>query len=403
VTVLDFGVMFAGPFGATLLTDLGARVIKIESLAGDSIRNILAFPESGGAKVMMGKESVCVDIGADEGRQIVRELVRRADVVLQAFRAGAAKRAGIDAASLREINPDLVYVNAPGYGTSGPYGSRPAYAPSMAAAAGLALTDAPDAGGAVGSMEQIKKAAVRLNAAGATVPLQADGVSALGVASTILLGLLARSRGNLSGELTATMLGTSSHAIADRLVDYDGRPASPDVDPDGYGFGPLYRIYEAAEGFVFLAAPTQQDWTRLVAALPEGDTLAGDARFATAQARAEHAEELAGALAPVFAAKAAGEWERQLAAVGVGCVQVHEGLPTTLLQTDEAASAEYAVTTRSAVFDEHLRMTPAVRFSRSRTQANGFVAAGEHTDTVLAELGYSADKIAELRERKVVR
>ncbi len=127
ITVLDFGLMFAGPFAATLLADLGARVIKIETLAGDTIRRVGGFPESGGAKVMQGKESLCVDLATDEGRAIVHELAKRADVVLQAFRAGAAERAGIDAATPRRCAPSI-----PTWSTSTP----PATAPTGPTATG---------------------------------------------------------------------------------------------------------------------------------------------------------------------------------------------------------------------------------------------------------------------------
>jgi crotonobetainyl-CoA:carnitine CoA-transferase CaiB-like acyl-CoA transferase len=194
ITVIELGVMFAAPFGSTLLADLGARVIKVESLEGDGIRHILSFPELGGARVMQGKESIALDLDTPEGRRLVHELAGQADIVLQGFRAGAAARAGVDADTLRAENPALIYVNAPGYGTSGPFGTRPAYAPSIGAAAGLALADAPDAAGATSTMAEIKAAAIRLSGASAVPSLQADGIAALGVATAMLLGLVGRAR-----------------------------------------------------------------------------------------------------------------------------------------------------------------------------------------------------------------
>ncbi len=96
VTVLELGGMFAGPYGATVLTDLGARVIKVEPLDGDTIRTVMAFPEAGGAKVLQGKESIALDIRTPEGLAIVHDLAGRCDVVLQCYRAGVAARIGID-------------------------------------------------------------------------------------------------------------------------------------------------------------------------------------------------------------------------------------------------------------------------------------------------------------------
>src|SRR5690606_8084715 len=86
VSVLEFGSMFAGPYGATLRADLGARVIKVEPLAGDKMRNLVALPEAGGAKVLQGKESVAIDFTKPEGLELVYELAKRCDIVLQCFR-----------------------------------------------------------------------------------------------------------------------------------------------------------------------------------------------------------------------------------------------------------------------------------------------------------------------------
>ncbi|WP_374215854.1 CoA transferase [Frankia sp. AiPs1] len=413
VTILEFGLMFAAPFGTTMLADLGARVIKVETLAGDTIRRILPFPELGAVRVMQGKESIALDLGTDEGRRIVHELARRSDVVLQAFRAGAAERAGVDAATLRAVNPDLVYVNAPGYGTDGPCGDKPAYAPSIGAATGIALTEAPSAANAT-SLAEIKSAAVRIRSASAVSSLQADGLAALGVASAISLGLLARTRGRPLGPMTVTMLATGMHALLEQVVEYAGRPAWPVVDEGGHGLTALYRMYPAARGWVFLAAPAPREWAALATTLaadpavePATDPLAAarlaaDPRFATAAGRAEHDHELAVALGRIFATRPAAEWEQRLTAADVGCVQVTEMDAELQLQTDPVLAAEYASPAVSPICDDHLRMGPPVRFSRSATRSPGGCLAGEHTEALLRELGYADEEIKALRARAVV-
>lgn len=401
VTVLELGVMYAAPFGPTLLADLGARVIKIEQLDGDPIRGLMPFPELAGAKVMQGKESIALDINTPEGLKIVHELARRSDIVMQGFRAGAAARIGVDSATLRALNPKLVYVNAPGYGTGGPFGHRPAYAPSIGAAAGLALADFPAAAEEVSGIEDIKRAAAQLNTAGAIPQLQADGIAALGVASTLLLGLLARARGRYVGELTTTMLSTAALANIDRVIDYAGRPASRTVDPEGYGLDALYRLYPAATGWVFLAAPTEAEVAALFAALESYAPSLSDGRFGTAPLRMAAESELARILAGVFSTRPAAEWERDLTALNVGCVQAHEGSPQKLLQVDTELAAEYASTATSPVFDEHLRPAAAVHFSRSRTRAEGFCGCGRDTDALLAELGYEPKEIDKLRSNGI--
>lgn len=401
VTILELGSMFAAPYGATVLTDLGARILKVEPLAGDSMRNLVAFPEAGGAKVMQGKESVALDINTPEGLAIVHELAKKSDIVLQSYRAGAATRIGVDAATLKALNPDLVYLNAPGYGTEGPYGGRPAYAPSVGAASGLSMSDL---GGLVlrgDDLDEIKRVALRRHTAGANPSVQADGVAALGVASSMLLGLLARKRGLPLGDMTATMLSSATHALMDRNTDYANRPEPPVSDPELYGLGALYRLYEASDGWIFLAAPQDFEWNALAEALRPYTDL-GHKKFSTPDLRRTHDADLAETLDAVLRTRSKFEWEKEFNVQDIGCVAVTERTPEIHLQGDEYFEAGYTVLADSPVFDEHRRLAPLTRFSRSGVKADAGCMIGEHTDSVLSEIGISPERISELREKDIV-
>lgn len=380
ITVLELGSMFAGPYAATLLADLGARVLKVEPLAGDTIRGLVPFPEAGGAKVMQGKESIALDMHSPEGLAIVHRLAERSDVVLQTYRACAAERAGVDAATLTALNPGLIYLCAPGYGVDGPYGAKPAYAPSIGAATGLGLTDVPDATARVGTLDEVKAAVIRLYAAAANLSVQADGIAALGAASAMLLGLLARRRGHPLGTLTTTMIGTGTHALVDRNVDYPGRVEPLRPDRDMHGYSALYRLYQAEDGWIFLAAPLEHEWPALTAALEPHLPLAEDPRFAMVQARTENDDALAEELAVVFASRPKAVWEKELGGADVGCVAVAEQVAEKTLQEDEFFEAGYSVTAVHPTFDVHRRLSPATTFSRSRTKADG-VASSANTPT----------------------
>ncbi|MFF3573342.1 CaiB/BaiF CoA transferase family protein [Nocardia jiangxiensis] len=401
-TILELGSMFAGPYAATLLADLGARVVKVEPLTGDTIRGLVPFPEAGGAKVMQGKESIALDMHTPEGLAIVHRFAERADVVLQTYRAGAAERAGVDAATLTALNPHLVYLCAPGYGVDGPYGEKPAYAPSIGAATGLGLTDVPDATARVGTLDEVKAAVIRLYAAAANLSVQADGVAALGAASAMLLGLLARRRGRPLGTLTTTMIATGSHALVDRNVDYPGRVEALCPDHEMYGYSARYRLYRAEDGWIFLAAPLEHEWPVLTAALQPYVRLAEDPRFTTEYARTANDAALAEVLAGVFASRAKDLWEKELGRADIGCVAVAEQVAEKTLQQDEYFEAGYTVTATHPTFDVHRRLAPATTFSRSRTKADGGCLIGEHTDALLAEIGYDAAAIADLRARGIV-
>ena len=406
VTILELATLFAAPHGTTVLTDLGARVIKVEPLEGDRIRGILSFPESGGAKVMQGKDSIAVDLTTPEGVALIREVAGRVDVVVQGYRAGAMPKLGLDYESIKVTNPDVIYVNAPGYGVDGPYGSKPAYAPSIGAASGIPL-------GNVGrtveeradlTIDEIRDGARRLSAAGGMANAQADGLGALGVATAILLGLAVRQRGFGGQEMFSSMLNTSAHAMSAHGIVYPGAPKEPSPDAGLRGLGSLYRIYDAADGtHVFLAAPSGIDWQNLASALRPFVDLTSDDRFADAESRNANTTALIETLSGVLATKPALAWEQELLPQGVACVAVTTRSIEDMMFDDSFGRASgYLVDVVHPTFDTHPRLAPFVHFSRSATQALPGVLAGQHTDAILTELGRSAEEIADLRARKVV-
>jgi crotonobetainyl-CoA:carnitine CoA-transferase CaiB-like acyl-CoA transferase len=405
VTLLELGTFFAAPFGGTILRELGARVIKVEPLEGEPMRGIMPFPEVGGAKSLQGKESIAVDLGTEEGLAIVHELARRSNLVLQSFRAGKAARHGVDAETLRGINPDLVYLDAPGYGSDGPCGDRPAFAPTIGAGSGMVMRNigaaVPERAGM--TVAEIQQASIRLSASGTTEYAQADGLSAVTTASAMALALLVRDRTGTAQELLTTMLTSTAHALCDDMVEYDGRPPTMAADPELYGYGARYRLYEAADGWIYLAAPAPSEWPALVAALAGEVDLSGDLRFADELARVVHDAELGDVLARVFRAKPAQHWEDHLLGHDVGCVVAHQEPPEVVLQSKElGAAGGLLVEVEHPTFGGHDRLATLVELSRSATIAEPGVLCGQHTDLILGELGYDAAAIADLRERKIV-
>jgi crotonobetainyl-CoA:carnitine CoA-transferase CaiB-like acyl-CoA transferase len=407
VTVVELGTFYAGPYGATVLAELGARVVKLELIEGDPMRWITGFPEVGGLKVLAGKESVAVDVAAPEGREIVYELSKKADLVLSSFRAGAAERLGLDAEELLARNPDLVYLNAPGFGIDGPYGKRPAYAPTIGVGAGMAgrnlgstLVQRPDL-----SDEEVKVLSLRVGAA-AMSGANPDAISALGVASGLLLGLLARRRGAPGQSMLTTMLNTMGHCLAEDLVEYEGRRPLAEVDGEILGLDGLYRMYEASDGWIFLAVRSDRDWKRLSAALGDRvDDLAADAQLATREGRRSGDPRIAHRLAEVFATRSASDWETELLAAGVACVEVAPGpSEATMWEGDDSIGRQLGliVDQEHPILGSHPRIRSLVDFSRSATLAPATPSLGQHTQAVLCELGYTENRIAELRGRGVV-
>jgi crotonobetainyl-CoA:carnitine CoA-transferase CaiB-like acyl-CoA transferase len=404
VTILELGTFFAGPFGATLLTDLGARVIKIEQLDGDPIRWQVPMPEVGAIKVLLGKESVAVDFNRPEGQALVHEIARHCDVALVTFRAGVAGRVHMDEETLRAVRPDLVYHTASGFGVDGPYAHRPAYAPTIGAGSGMARRNI---GGAVPenpdlSLDQVKAGATRLFAAGTTVG-HPDGFSGICVATGLLLGVVARALGHGGQTVRTTMLSTMSHVLSDDLVDYKGRPEIAVPDAGLHGLDALYRLYETADGWVFLAVRRGKEWASLVEALGDG-SLASDPRFASPADRRAHDRELAQLVGDLLSTRSAREWEEVMAAADVACVAVAKGPAHAVLMDADGLGRALGMVTDvdHPILGRHPRLAPVLCFSRSATRAEGAPAIGQHTDSVLAEFGVGPERIAQLRADGVI-
>jgi crotonobetainyl-CoA:carnitine CoA-transferase CaiB-like acyl-CoA transferase len=405
VTILELAVLYAAPYGATLLTDLGARVIKIEQLEGDPARPMAGFPEAGAAKSTQGKESVAVNIATPEGVEIVHQLAARVDAVLEGFRDGAAKRHHVDGETLLRINPNLICLSARGYGVGGPCGDRPAFAPTFGAAAGIAAAHLgrPAPNDPSLTLDDVREVSNRLRGASSSRYAQADGFSALGVATSLLLGLLARERGAGGQELFTSMLETTTHAMADYVVDYGGSPGGMSPGEDMRGPNALYRIYDTNDGWVFLAAPQPGEWDALVRGLGPYVDLRGDPRFSSVADRVAHDPALTEVLAGVFRTRGKDSWQDDLTAADVACVAVTTGLNEPILMAEEYGRASgYIADVHHPTFDDHPRLAPVVRFSRSATQAKPGTLCGTATESVLHELGYSDEQISDLRGRGVI-
>ena len=299
IRVIDFGQYLAGPFGPMILADLGADVVKIEPVTGDAMR-FSAKPFIG---CQRGKRSLALDLKHPSGLAAAHRLIAGSDVVHHNMTRGVAARIGIDYAACRALRADIIYCNTYAYGLEDPLGRFGGLDPLYQASSGL----------------EYEAGAVRHG----NDPLylrfgMCDTANAMLSVVGVLLALVHRDRTGEGQELWTSLHDGGMVFTSDTWTGPDGSVWDrPQLDRDLYGVDALYRLYRTAgEGWICVAAVTDDQWRRLCGALGL-DALADDERFSTATSRRRHRRELEDRLQAVFQTAPAAQWTAVLDDAGV--------------------------------------------------------------------------------------
>lgn len=388
VTIIEAASWLAAPFSGALLADLGARVIKVEPLSGDPFRKMLTNENM--IRSFQGKENVALNLKTPEGLAIFYELVKRCDVVMHNFRPGVPERLHIDYAMLKRLKPDLVYVYAASYGSSGPDSLRAAFNPTMGAFSGNSVFQSGEGNIPKGDQSP-------------------DPIAGSGVATGIMLGLAARLLTGKGQYIETSMMNSNVYCNSDDAFDYAGKPVRRAPGKDQLGLEATYRLYEAARGWVFLAAQFDTEFAALCRSIRREDLLV-DPRYVNWASRILHRDELGAELAAVFRTRDAAEWEALLTAADIGCVRADGPGHVRFLHEDPHTQAiGFMTPTRSRDFldqapeGQYWRHAPLVKFSETPCEAGKpYQGLGVHTRSVLEELGYDNAAIKLLEANKVV-
>jgi crotonobetainyl-CoA:carnitine CoA-transferase CaiB-like acyl-CoA transferase len=364
--VLDFSVFFAGAYGAKLLSDLGADVIKVEAVEGDPMRP-LPDPFEG---CQRGKRTIALNLRTEEGRAVAHRLVAGADVVIHNLRPGKAERLGIDYDTLRAIRPDLVYCHQPGWGESGPYAQQKSFAPLMSALTGL-MHMAAGAGN-----PPVRRAR-------ASEDYYGGFLGAVGV----LMALAHRDATGEGQRLEASQLAASLFAVIEQFVDGSGRlQADRELDRDQLGVDPLYRLFRAGDGWVCVACVGERAARRLAGALEyEVGDVPPD----------ERPERLADALASRLEGMTTEEAFTFLDGNGIPCEIAAEApyMPDFFWQDWAVDAGKVFVHQDHPVWGYIREVGQVIGLTRTPGLQRGPGALlGEHTRDILRELGFTPEE-----------
>jgi crotonobetainyl-CoA:carnitine CoA-transferase CaiB-like acyl-CoA transferase len=387
IRVVDFSHFIAGPLATMILADMGAEVIKIEAPGrGDDLRRYPPLHPDlmHGAPFLWtnrNKRGVAIDLKSPEGLQIVRELIAKADVVVENFSTGVMERLGVDYESCRKLKPEIIYCSVSAYGRDGAFADRLGFDPIAQVESGfVSMNGYADREGvrALSPVMDISTAMMASNAIlGAIVARQRTG---LGQAIEVSL---------FDNAVLMTGYATLQHLFTGKETQRHGN-TSPDTCPSG--------VFQAKDCAFYINCGNDKIFQRLASQVIERPDLAEAKAYATGPDRISRRDELFAILDEAFAQQPWSHWQARMRAAGVPCGQVRS--VGEAIRSPEAR--DRAIVTR--IPHPQVGWVPNVRLPirYSRTPIADPVAApavGEHTNEVLRDLlGYDDDRMAQLTE-----
>lgn len=410
INVVEFSTMIATPTAGMLLADMGASVIKVEPPWGDLWRYAQAVLPTDGRPFMAynrGKRSMTLDLTRPEAADVVRRLTQQADVVLANNRPDVAGRLGIDYETLSAINPSMIYCEGSAFGHEGPDAYRPGYDIIIQAMSGIATAEGKVSNGVP---EQIVAS-----------PL-VDSACGLAQAWAVCGALFARERNGGHGQkLEASLLGTSLMMLGMRFVRID----SLDVEPHreiresvnamraaGTPYPDLlevyqaqhfqspgniyYRFFQTADGMLVVGCLNAALRLKLLDVIGLHDIRFDEGYDQHSQEAAEFGARLMTQAEEIFHGRTNDEWLALLDAAGVPAGPVR--FVEELFEHPQVEANNFAVDVKHRDLGNVRMAGPLVSFSETPLAAGDLPALGEHTDAVLADLGYSEDEVGRWRD-----
>lgn len=400
IRVLDMSRILAGPWAGQLLADLGADVIKIERpQRGDDTRSWgppwmdVHQQERGEAAYYLcanrNKRSLALDITSPQGQEVIRNLVKDCDILLENYKVGGLKKYGLDYDSLKAINPRLIYCSITGFGQDGPYAKRPGYDFLIQAMSGLmSITGEKD--GRPGAGPQ--KVGVALT----------DVLTGMYATTGVLAALAAREKTGEGQYIDVALMDVQVACLANQAMNYLVSGTAPKRLGNAHPNIVPYQSFATSDGYMILAVGND-DQFRKFCREAGAEYLADDERYQTNAQRVANRETLAETLAELILTRSTTDWIKALEALSVPCGPINTikdvfedpQIQARGMKLDVAHDTAVAGSMPSVANPLKMSGTP-VRYDRAAP------TLGEHTQHILKEAGLNSEQIAYLYEQGVI-
>ncbi len=387
IRVLDVTQVMAGPYCATVLCDMGADVIKVESPAGDSSRRMAGAEGDDSAAfnaVNRGKRGIVVDLKAARGQAILRRLAAAADVLVENYRPGVMARFGLDYPSLTGTNPRLIYASISGYGQTGPAAGKGGFDLVAQGVSGLmSVTGEPD------------RPPVKVG-----VPLTDLGAGLFAVIG--ILGALQHRTRTGRGQHVDTALVDAGVALSVwEATELFSSGQVPLPLGSAHRMSAPYQAVRCSDGYITLGAANDRIFRRLADLLGHPEWL-DEPAFASDGSRVRHRQRLAAAIETVTATRPRAHWLAELDAHDIPCGPIQNY--REVMDDPQVRAREMVMETRHPTLGTISTLGTPIKLSATPlTPGRPAPLLGQHTDEVLGEAGYGAVEIAALRADGVVR
>jgi crotonobetainyl-CoA:carnitine CoA-transferase CaiB-like acyl-CoA transferase len=398
--VLDLSRVLAGPWAGQLMADLGADVVKVERPgAGDDTRawgppwlddgDGAATSESAYyLSANRNKRSLTIDLGRPEGQALVRRLAAKADILIENFKVGALQRHGLDYASLRLLNPRLIYCSITGFGQSGPYAARAGYDFLIQGMGGLmSLTGQPDGSDGAGPL----KVGVALT----------DVMTGLYASVAVLAAVAHRERTGLGQYIDLALLDVQIACLANQASNYLVGGVAPQRMGNAHPNIVPYQDFPTADGHMIIAVGNDGQFASFCRTLGHAEW-ASDARFAVNPQRVRHRAELVALIRAVSVTRSTGAWIAAMEAAGVPCGPINS--LEQVFADPQVQARGMRIEMPHALSDSVPLVANPIRMSASPVQyQRPPPTLGQHTDEVLRGwLDSSPAELAALHQQQIV-